>query len=167
MPPKSPAKAAATGKDMLIKGPTGPSWDAIRALAAGTKADLAAASSQAKSFLSNPALPALTGVPAAAIAKLSTKAASSSAAAFKEVLSLCDAAVAKLTAGGAPPAPASASKAKGKQPLDVAAMVAELCVGVGAAFAPDALKALEKAAIAEAGGKPAKKAAKKVKKAKG
>jgi hypothetical protein len=76
---------------------------------------------------------------------------------YKEVLALSDAAVAKIS-GGAPPAEAPAS---GKKVLDVAKLVAELCVGVGTAFAPDAIKALESAAKQEAAGAPAKKAGKK------
>ena len=155
---KSPAKSAA--KDVVIRGPTGPSWDAIRALAAGGKGDAAAASSQAKSFLSNPALPTLTGQTAAALAKLAAKvAAGGTAAAYKEVLALSDSAVAKLSADGSA-APAGGAKA-GKKMLDVAALVAELCVGVGAAFAPDAIKALEKAATQEAKGPAKAKAPKK------
>jgi len=168
MPAKSPAKsapaaaakspAAGASKDVVIKGPAGPSWDSIRALAAGKKGDAAAAASQCKSFLSNPALPTLTGQTAASIAKLAGKAvAGAPAAVFKEVLALSDAAVAKLSGGAGGAAPAG-----GKKVLDVAALVAELCVGVGTAFAPDAIEALENAArVQAAGAKPAKKAAKK------
>ena len=168
MPATSPAKsapaaaakspAAGASKDVVIKGPAGPSWDSIRALAAGKKGDAAAAASQCKSFLSNPALPTLTGQTAASIAKLAGKAvAGAPAAVFKEVLALSDAAVAKLSGGAGGAAPAG-----GKKVLDVAALVAELCVGVGTAFAPDAIEALEKAArVQAAGAKPAKKAAKK------
>jgi len=170
MPAKSPAKsapaaaakspAAGASKDVVIKGPAGPSWDSIRALAAGKKGDAAAAASQCKSFLSNPALPTLTGQTAASIAKLAGKAvAGAPAAVFKEVLALSDAAVAKLSGGAAS---GGAAPAGGKKVLDVAALVAELCVGVGTAFAPDAIEALEKAArVQAAGAKPAKKAAKK------
>jgi hypothetical protein len=149
---KSPAKPSA---DVLIKGPTGPSWDAVRALAEGKKGDAAAAASQAKSFLSNPALPLLVGSTAAAVAKLAAKVvAGAPAAVYKEVLALSDAAVAKLSGGSAP--------AGGKKVLDVAALVAELCVSAGTAFAPDAIEALKAAAAQEAKGKkPAKKAAKK------
>ena len=164
---KSPAKATAApakspagaGKDVSIKGPTGPSWDAVRSLAAGKAGDATSAQSQCKSFLSNPALPLLSGATAAAIAKLAAKVvAGAPAAVYKEVLALSDAAVAKIS-GGAPPAEAPAS---GKKVLDVAKLVAELCVGVGTAFAPDAIKALESAAKQEAAGKaPAKKAGKK------